>query len=163
MAPFFQMQKVMGAARRMARRMPLFIQQRLKKMYYPWWIRRHAETAWPPWEGVKRLLPAGSLAIDVGANMGYVTYLLARQVGPTGKVLSLEPVREVFGVLRSNMRRLRLHQVEVFNCAASSADGTGLMTIPEYADGGRNYYEAHIVSPSALGPDVIPDVRLSRL
>src|ERR1700722_2471622 len=38
-----------------------------------------------------RVLKEGDIAIDVGANVGYFTCLMAAIVGPTGKVYSFEP------------------------------------------------------------------------
>jgi FkbM family methyltransferase len=37
------------------------------------------------------LVPAGGTAIDVGANMGVYTLMLARLVGPNGRVVAYEP------------------------------------------------------------------------
>lgn len=58
------------------------------------------EVAW-------RLLRPGHLALDVGANIGTVTSLLAKRVGPTGRVVAFEPHPAVAEDLRSNMRRLQ--------------------------------------------------------
>jgi len=51
-------------------------------------------------EAIRRFVPAGGTAYDLGANIGYTTLLLARRVGESGKVFAFEP-------LASNLERLR--------------------------------------------------------
>jgi FkbM family methyltransferase len=53
------------------------------------------ETLW-------RLTEPGDLAIDVGANIGYMSSVLAVRVGPSGKVICFEPHPEIFASLRKN-------------------------------------------------------------
>ncbi len=43
---------------------------------------------------ILRLTTPGSVAYDLGANVGYTTFLLARGVGPTGRVIAFEPLPE---------------------------------------------------------------------
>jgi len=58
-------------------------------------LRHHTATA--------RLLTPGSYAVDVGANMGAYTLLMAECVGPKGRVASFEPNPEVFKRLLYNL------------------------------------------------------------
>ncbi len=51
----------------------------------------------------QRLLMPGDVAIDVGANMGSQTLHMAKAVGPTGRVLSVEPTACPMGRLRANL------------------------------------------------------------
>jgi FkbM family methyltransferase len=55
-----------------------------------------SETLW-------RLLDHGSAALDVGANIGYMTSLLAARVGEKGRVDAFEPHPAVFGELHENV------------------------------------------------------------
>jgi FkbM family methyltransferase len=50
-----------------------------------------------------KLLHAGDIAVDVGANCGYLTVLAAMLVGPTGHVVSFEPDPENVARLRANL------------------------------------------------------------
>ena len=53
-------------------------------------------------EAVRRFSKPGMVAYDVGANMGYLSVLLALAVGPEGCVFAFEPLPE-------NLERLRMH------------------------------------------------------
>src|SRR5919199_5361377 len=53
----------------------------------------------PELERARALARPGTTAIDVGANVGVYSVVLARAVGPTGRVLAFEPAPE-------NARRL---------------------------------------------------------
>lgn len=50
-----------------------------------------------------RLVKPGSLALDVGANIGAHTLTLAQLVGPTGKVFAFEPTDYAFTKLGKNL------------------------------------------------------------
>jgi FkbM family methyltransferase len=56
------------------------------------------ETLW-------RLASEGDRVIDIGANIGYMTSLLAAKVGSTGEVHSFEPHPEILPRLRRNILR----------------------------------------------------------
>jgi FkbM family methyltransferase len=49
---------------------------------------------------LRRLLKEGDVAIDVGANMGYFSAVMAQCVGSTGRVFAFEPVASTFRQLR---------------------------------------------------------------
>lgn len=53
---------------------------------------------------VQRVVHPGCVAVDVGANTGYFTLLLAKLVGPQGRVIAFEPLPENFQVLQENIR-----------------------------------------------------------
>ncbi len=49
------------------------------------------------------LLP-GQCALDIGANVGLLSVLMARRVSPTGRVYAFEPVSEAYECLQENAR-----------------------------------------------------------
>ena len=51
---------------------------------------------------VKSILKSGQTAVDVGANLGYYALLFDRIVGPTGKVVAIEPVAQNVCILELN-------------------------------------------------------------
>ena len=66
----------------------------------------------------------GATVIDVGANIGYNTLYAARRVGPTGRVVAIEPTPDTLAVLRHNIAASGLANVAVEPVAAGSAVGT---------------------------------------
>jgi len=71
----------------------------------------------------RNLVAPGDTAIDVGANLGFVTTMLASAVGNCGRVLSFEPSPHVFAKLEKTIAANGLHQVVSFNfgCGAASS------------------------------------------
>ena len=70
------------------------------------------------------LLGPGDVAIDIGANVGFVTTIVARLVGPEGHVVAIEPCRGTFAQL---LRTLELNAplpVTSLNLACGADAGT---------------------------------------
>lgn len=80
---------------------------------------------WDVQEGrvLRRLLRPGMRAVDVGANIGYFTLLMARQVGAGGRVFAVEPEPRNLALLCANLAAHGLDGVDVVPLAASSHDG----------------------------------------
>lgn len=129
----------------------------LKKLHYAKVLRSSTGSEEPELAALPNLISAGDYVLDIGANFGRYTYHLAHLVGPTGKVFSMEPIPSTFQILTSNVAKLALRNVLCTNRAASSTTGTAMMEIPDYRTGGKNFYEAHIVS---VGSGSIQCVRL---
>jgi FkbM family methyltransferase len=91
------------------------------------------------------LVRSGDSVMDVGANMGYYTKYLSDLVGNAGRVYSVEPIPRTVRFLRHVVRRLRLANVTVLDCAVSDANRTVTMEIPRFDDGQENIFEAKIV------------------
>ena len=71
-----------------------------------------------------QILRPGMTVVEAGANVGAHTLAIARQVGPTGRLLAFEPQRSVFQMLCANLALNGLEQVEPHWAAAGSTDGT---------------------------------------
>jgi len=79
-----------------------------------------SEAAW-------RLLQPGDRAVDVGANIGYMTSLFAARVGPTGRVDSFEPHPRIAARLAHNVGRFArgsVARVELHRVALGDEIGT---------------------------------------
>jgi FkbM family methyltransferase len=70
-----------------------------------------------------RVLGPGKIAVDVGANWGYFTLVCAHLVGPSGRVLALEPHPRLSSMLTENAAANALMQVEVLKLAAGAQSG----------------------------------------
>jgi ubiquinone/menaquinone biosynthesis C-methylase UbiE len=57
-------------------------------------------------------IPKGATVADIGAGSGYMTALLARQVGPSGKVYANDIQARMLDLLHRNMDRQRIGNVE---------------------------------------------------
>ncbi len=75
----------------------------------------------------------GAAAIDVGAHIGYYTLLLAKCVGPTGQVLSFEPLPANFALLRQNVQLNGLPHVQMNAHAVFSCNEELTITVPDHA------------------------------
>ncbi len=52
---------------------------------------------------VEKYVKKGDYVIDVGAAIGYYTLILARAVGPEGRVFAFEPKKDRFDLLKNNI------------------------------------------------------------
>ncbi|HMP74780.1 MAG TPA: FkbM family methyltransferase [Kiritimatiellia bacterium] len=116
-------------------------------------VARFTADRWPPADAVRRLVKPGAVVVDAGANVGYVTALLASWVGPAGRVHSFEPVPQTAELLERAVRRLGLVQVILHRCGVSDHHGEARMVIPRYGDGGENLYESRVLAAGESGAD----------
>lgn len=88
---------------------------------YSYLLREHE----PETQGViAAVLRPGMVAVDVGANVGYLTLLMASAVTPGGRVVALEPAPDNLALLTENVRRNRLDEVvRVLPVAAGAERG----------------------------------------
>jgi FkbM family methyltransferase len=78
----------------------------------------------PVCELLWRLAAPGEWVVDVGANMGVMTSVLSKRVGPSGRVFAFEPHPALFARLRQNARRWDRNNVQTLNWAVSDQAGT---------------------------------------
>lgn len=126
-------------------------------------VRRFRPEDWPEARLVQRLIRPGDVVVDAGANIGYISALLARWVGPQGLVHSIEPIPATFDLLQRDMVALGLSQVRCHACGVSDQAGQAVMEIPEYPDGGANYYESKVVAVADRASPAQQTVRLRTL
>jgi FkbM family methyltransferase len=72
-----------------------------------------------------KFVQSGTTVVDVGANLGFVTTMLASLVGPTGRVLSFEPARATYAKLLKTVAVNELVQVTTYNTGVGAAHETG--------------------------------------
>jgi FkbM family methyltransferase len=102
---------------------------------------------------INQLLSEGDWVIDLGANVGFYTRAFSAAVGPSGRVLALEPIPENFELLAANSSWFPFQNVTLLNLAASDGWKVVNMEIPQWR-GMPNYYEGHITD-SAQGKKVL--------
>jgi FkbM family methyltransferase len=107
-----------------------------------------SETLW-------RLLDGGESAVDAGANIGYMTGLMAARLGARGAVLAFEPHPKLFAELVSNLlvwAEQPIAHTTPLEFALSSNSGTGRLQEPVEFD--RNRGTSKLVSDQASGTHV---------
>lgn len=80
--------------------------------------------AWEPAtvETIQKLVPVGGVALDVGANIGYLSLILAERVGPTGKVIAFEPTDWTYARLRANLALNDMPQITAVQAGLSDSE-----------------------------------------
>ena len=99
----------------------------------------------------------GDTCMDVGANIGYFTAIMARLAGKSGKVFSFEPVPETFVVLKRNSEIAAAEGASVTAINAAVTERSGPIRIVR-----REHSTYHQVEPSPgpTGAEMIPGVCL---
>lgn len=85
-----------------------------------------------------QVLAPGMVFFDVGANDGYFTLFAARRVGPTGRVIAVEPSSRERINLQRNLDTNRLANVTVVPLALGESKGTASLRLAKGAHSGHN-------------------------
>lgn len=80
---------------------------------------------------LRRIVPPGAAAIDIGANFGVYALTFAAAVGPAGTVLAFEPSAATAAALQASVDANGFAQVRVVRAAVS--DRAGRATLSVYA------------------------------
>ena len=78
---------------------------------------------------IRKYVKRGDTVYDVGANEGYVSLSLAKQVGGSGQVIAFEPVPQNLELLRKNVELNHLENVIVRGEAASDRSGKDVIRV----------------------------------
>ena len=71
---------------------------------------------------VKKLVKKGDVILDIGANIGYYSVILAKLVGTTGRVLCFEPTAHYRSVLMQNLKANNISNADVFDFGLSDKE-----------------------------------------
>jgi FkbM family methyltransferase len=81
-------------------------------------------------EVFRAFLRPGGVVLDIGANIGWHTLLMAQLVGPTGRVIAVEANPHVCNNLRENIRLNRFEHVQILSIAIANSEGTAEFLAP---------------------------------
>jgi FkbM family methyltransferase len=73
---------------------------------------------------IKHTIRPGDVCLDLGANVGAHTLVMAHATGPTGRVIALEPHPQICDRLLQNVSLNRLSNVTVVAAALSDTNGS---------------------------------------
>ena len=107
-----------------------------------------------------RCLKPGYVALDVGANIGCHTLVMASAVGQSGRVLAFEPNPRVFARLQANIRLNRFANVDAFPVALSHQKEQQTLFIPGAANCNQGLASMHRANLDA-GCEEVPVVTLT--
>jgi FkbM family methyltransferase len=108
---------------------------------------------------LRRHVAAGGTFVDLGANVGTYALSLARDVGPTGKVIAIEPHPVTHARLKFNTAASGYAQVRLVAAAAGPADGELMIETD-----GHNIGASHVVTGNTSGNAFrVPSLRLQRI
>lgn len=103
--------------------------------------------------------PPGGVFLDVGANVGTFSLVMAHHVGSNGKVVAIEPHPTTFARLAFNHAATRVPQVRLVQAAAGPSDGELMIET-----GGDNLGASHVVTGAASAQAIkVPALRLTRI
>jgi FkbM family methyltransferase len=123
-------------------------------IFYRGWVDRDLE-AW-----LSRWLRPGDTYVDVGAHIGFYVSLALAAIGPSGRVIAFEPLRESYEKLAASVReaRDRYPNVEVHRAALGANRGETTIFRPT----GRWEHQTYRASLVAAG-DRVASERVSVL
>lgn len=88
-------------------------------------------------EAIQHWVQPGQVVYDLGANVGYVSLLFARAVGPQGRVFAFEPLPANQDRLRQNLEHNPGLHVELILAAAAQRSGRAVFALHGSDDMGR--------------------------
>lgn len=108
---------------------------------------------------LRRHVGTGGTFVDLGANVGTYALALARDVGPNGKVIAIEPHPMTHPRLKFNTQASGYPQVRLVAAAAGPTDGELMIETD-----GDNLGASHIVTGTPTGKAFkVPSLRLQRI
>jgi FkbM family methyltransferase len=112
---------------------------------------------------LSEMLSPGMVVIDVGANEGLYSLFAGKRVGPTGKVLAIEPSLREFARLTRNITMNRSTNVIPLRYAAYDRNGIGELHIAGFGHEGRNSLGCLAHDTTAIGTERVPLATLDEI
>jgi FkbM family methyltransferase len=115
-----------------------------------------AERTFPQWRILQSLCEPGDVVIDVGANVGYTALVAAREVGPTGRVVAVEPAARSFSLLKINAARNFPDRIAVIQAACDEHDGTATLFVSEWSEDHNSLRPDPVAVVGKIHEEVVP-------
>jgi FkbM family methyltransferase len=126
----------------------------------------------------QEIVKEGDTVLDIGANLSYYSYFLAKKIGNKGQLIAVEPIPLFAEVWKKNMSKYKTENIKLFNCALGDIEKVAVdMSIPivngvvrhglTKIDGQKNE-EVHkklleFKVPMHIGDKLLSDENLSQL
>lgn len=113
----------------------------------------------------RQLLRSGMTVVDVGANSGMYAIIASHCVGPSGRVLAVEPQENLGELIESNARLNGLSNIEVAVCALGTTPGAGWLHQLSPSNDGQatlalspsEHYSSRCIVPMRVLPDLLTE------
>ena len=83
---------------------------------------------------LERVLQSGMTVLDIGANIGYYALMEYRCVGPSGRIVAVEPSPQNAALLERNLALNGVRNVSVFHGAISDRPGTRQLALSAFSN-----------------------------
>jgi FkbM family methyltransferase len=87
----------------------------------------------------RRIVRPGDYVLDVGANLGLVTMILAKLVGPAGRVEAFEPVPAMCDLIQQAIERNQLPNIRLHRMALGAEAGEHSLSVPNGHAGSASF------------------------
>ncbi len=91
---------------------------------------------------VATLCKPGMFTLDIGANLGYYSLLMAKYVGDSGSVWAFEPDPGNYAMLKQNLEYNHISNARALNLALNSSSGKGNLYISSSHGGDHRIYQS---------------------
>lgn len=79
----------------------------------------------------QKIVNKGDTVLDIGANLSYYSYFLAKKIGKSGQLFAVEPIPLFAEIWRKNMSTHTGNHIKLFNCALGDVEQDEVnMSIP---------------------------------
>jgi FkbM family methyltransferase len=137
--------------RHLAAKLPYSLQQEARRLQCRWQIfRGRFRSREPEYDDLRKFVKPGDWVLDIGANVGHYSLRLCELVGPSGRVIAVEPVPATFEILAANSLHFAHRNTTLLNVAISDHASITRMDVPSWSYGGPNYYRAHMTETGGV-------------
>lgn len=116
----------------------------------------------PVQEMLQKILQAGSVFYDVGANVGFFSLIASRLVGKTGVVYAFEPEKENLQWIKHNIEINKLANINVMPIAVSDSVQKRTLIVTDYS-GGHTLLENEVPVKSIRNRILVESVSIDEL
>ncbi len=109
---------------------------------------------------IRETVEDGDTCIDVGANIGYFSLMMAARCGRRGRVYAYEPERANFAMLEQNVALAREQGLSVVAARAAVSEAKGSVVLVPGAESTLHKVR-HLDGPDADAAEVVPCVNLA--
>lgn len=88
---------------------------------------------------IRKVLQPGDHALDIGANLGLVSFKMLEIVGPTGKVISFEPQSRMVNYIEQSIRLNGIKNLYVHKLGLADKSDKLRLSIPDHNAGAASF------------------------